>query len=82
MVDDGEHIRHPYSLELSEEGHEVSALANGNNLLKKIDRLQPEVVVLDIRLLDYDGLEQLQEIRNRHNDLPVILCTASFRVDY
>ena len=38
--------------------------------------MQPEVVVLDIRLVDYDGLELLQEIRNCHHDLPVILCTA------
>jgi DNA-binding NtrC family response regulator len=76
VVDDEEHIRHFYSLELSEEGHEVSALANGHNLLRKIDRLQPQVVVLDIRLVDYDGLELLQEIRNCHHDLPVILCTA------
>ena len=33
-------------------------------------------MVLDIRLVDYDGLELLQETRTRHHDLPVILCTA------
>ena len=26
--------------------------------------------------MDYNGLELLQEIRNRHYDLPVILCSA------
>ncbi|MGB6378447.1 MAG: response regulator, partial [Syntrophobacteria bacterium] len=46
------------------------------NLLNRIDSLQPEAVVLDIRLEDYDGLELLQEIRNLYHDLPVILCTA------
>jgi DNA-binding NtrC family response regulator len=44
--------------------------------VKKIDNIRPEVVVLDIRLADYDGLELLQEIRKEHRDLPVILCTA------
>ena len=34
------------------------------------------MVVLDIRLVDYDGLELLQEIRTEHHDLPVILCSA------
>jgi DNA-binding response OmpR family regulator len=76
LVDDEEHIRHYYTAELSEEGHKVFTVASGHNLLKRIDSLQPEVVVLDIRLVDHDGLELLQEIRNRHHDLPVILCTA------
>ncbi len=76
LVDDEEHIRQLYTEELSEEGYEVSTMASGHNLLKRIDSLQPEAVVLDIRLVDYDGLELLQEIRNRYHDLPVILCTA------
>ena len=76
LVDDEEHIRHLYTEELSEEGHKVFTVATGHNLLNRIDSLQPEAVVLDIRLVDYDSLELLQEIRNQHHDLPVILCTA------
>ena len=76
LVDDEEHIRRFYTEELSDEGHEVLTAATGHELLKRIDTLQPEAVVLDIRLVDYDGLELLQEIRNRYRDLPVILCTA------
>ncbi len=76
LVDDEEHIRRLYTEELSEEGHQVFTAASGHNLLKRIDSLQPEAVVLDIRLEDYDGLELLQEVRNQHHDLPVILCTA------
>ena len=76
LVDDEEYIRQLYTEELSEEGHEVSSVATGHNLLRRIDLIQPEVVVLDIKLVDYDGLELLQQIRNRHHELPVILCTA------
>ena len=76
LVDDEEYIRQLYTEELSEEGHEVFTVATGHNLLKRIDLLQPEAVVLDIKLVDYDGLELLQEIRNLYYDLPVILCTA------
>lgn len=76
VVDDEEHIRMLYSEELSEEGYKVWAAATGHELLRRIKSLQPEVVVLDIRLVDYDGLELLQEIRNQYHDLPVILCTA------
>jgi DNA-binding response OmpR family regulator len=76
LVDDEEHIRRLYTEELSEEGHEVFTMASGHNLLNRIDSLQPEAVVLDIKLVDYDGLELLQDIRNLYYDLPVILCTA------
>ena len=76
LVDDEEYIRRLYTEELSEEGHKVFTVASGHNLLKRIDSFQPEAVVLDIRLADYNGLELLQEIRNLYHDLPVILCTA------
>jgi DNA-binding NtrC family response regulator len=76
LVDDEEYVRQLYSEELVEEGHEVVTAASGHDLLRRIDLLQPEVVLLDIRLVDYDGLELLQDIRNHHHELAVILCTA------
>jgi two-component system response regulator (stage 0 sporulation protein F) len=77
LEDDEEDIRRFYSEELADEGHKIWTTATGHDLLKTIDSLKPEVVVLDIKLVDYDGLELLQEeVRNNHHDLPVILCTA------
>ena len=76
LVDDEEYIRLLYTEELSEQGHKVITLASGHELVRKIGGLQPEVVVLDIKLVDYDGLELLQAIRNKYHDLPVILCSA------
>ena len=76
LVDDEEHIRRFYTEELLDEGHEVLTVATGHELLGRIDHLQPEVVVLDIKLVEYDGLELLQEIRYQYHDLPVVLCTA------
>ena len=76
LVDDEEYIRRLYAEELSDEGYEVVTVATGHDLLRKINLSQPSVVILDIKLLDYNGLELLQEIRSRHHDLPVILCTA------
>ena len=47
LVDDEEYIRQLYTEELSEESHEVSSLASGHELLRKIDFFQPEAVILD-----------------------------------
>ena len=63
LVDDEEYIRRFYVEELSEEGYEVVTAASGHNLLRKINLFQPGLVILDIKLMDYDGLELLQEIR-------------------
>ena len=76
LVDDEEYIRLLYSEELGSEGHQVMSTATGHNLLSRIEHLQPDVVVLDIKLVEYNGLELLQTIRNQYHDLPVILCTA------
>lgn len=76
LVDDEQYIRRYYSEALSEEGYEVISVATGHNLLQKIDIIKPDLVVLDIRLVDYDGLELLQDIRNEYHDMPVVICSA------
>ncbi len=76
IVDDEEHIRFLYSEELTDEGYEVITHDSGAGLLELIEREKPDLVVLDIKMVDYNGLDLLQDIRNKYYDLPVILCTA------
>lgn len=83
IVDDEEHIRMLYQVELEDEGYEVITAADGRDLLGLIQRENPDLVVLDIKMAGYNGLDLLQEIRNRFYNLPVILCSAydSFKRD-
>jgi len=76
VVDDEEHIRLLYSEELKEAGYEVITAESGYKLLEKIEEGKPDLVILDIKMVDYNGLDILQDIRNRFYDLPVILSTA------
>lgn len=76
IVDDEEHIRYLYSEELSEAGYEVITADSGYKLLERIEEENPDLVVLDIKMVDYNGLDLLQDIRNKFYDLPVVLCTA------
>ena len=76
VVDDEEHIRLLYSEELSEAGYDVITASDGYKLAERIDKEKPDLVILDIKMVDYNGLDLLQEIRNRFYNLPVILCTA------
>jgi len=83
IVDDEEHIRSLYKLELEDEGHEVLALSTGKALKEKIAEFRPDLIVLDIKMVDMNGLDVLQDIRGKYYDLPVILCSAygSFKGD-
>lgn len=76
VVDDEAHIRLLYTEELTEEGYEVITAEGGLNLLEKIEKEKPDLVVLDIKMADYNGLDLLQDIRNKFYDLPVMLCSA------
>jgi DNA-binding response OmpR family regulator len=76
VVDDEEHIRLLYSEELKEEGYEVVTADSGHKLLDKIEAEEPDLVVLDIKMADFNGLDLLQDIRLKFYDLPVILSTA------
>ena len=76
IVDDEEHIRFLYSEELTEAGYEVITADSGYKLLERIEEERPDLVVLDIKMVDYNGLDLLQDIRNKYYDLPVVLCTA------
>ena len=76
IVDDEDHIRMLYSEELSDEGYQVITADSGNQLLERIAAETPDLIILDIKMAEHNGLDLLQDIRNRHYDLPVILCSA------
>lgn len=83
LVDDEEYIRVLYSDELNEAGYQVVTTATGFNLIEKIEKENPDLVILDIRLRGYNGLELLHDIKDRFNNLPVGICSAydTFRGD-
>ena len=76
IVDDEEHIRFLYSEELSEAGYEVVTADSGYKLMERIEDEKPDLIVLDIKMVDYNGLDLLQDIRNKFYNMPVVLCTA------
>jgi DNA-binding response OmpR family regulator len=83
VVDDEKSIRTLCEEELQEAGYEVFTTGQCRDVLELIASVQPSAVVLDIRMEDCNGLDLLQEIRNAHENLPIILNTAydSYRDD-
>ena len=76
VIDDDQAIRTLYQEELTSEGYEVITTGDCKSLLNTVREQEPDVIVLDIMMQGYNGLDLLQDIRNDHWDLPVILCTS------
>ncbi len=76
IVDDEASIRMLYADELIDEGYEVSTIGEGSRVMALIEKEDPDLIILDIRLGEHDGLDILQDIRNTYHDKPVILCSA------
>ncbi len=83
IVDDEEVIRMLYGEELEEEGYKVVTAGSGHGLMEMIERQKPDLVILDIKMAEHNGLDLLQEIRKSFYNIPVILCSAysSFKGD-
>ena len=61
---------------LKKEGFSVEAVANGREALQKIGKDFFDVVLVDYKMPELDGLQSLREIRRLLPDLPVVMMTA------
>jgi DNA-binding response OmpR family regulator len=66
-----------YSYERFFKGKYSMAYApNGAEAMRQLESFQPDVLVLDMRLPDTDGIALLQRIREQRPTLPVVVTTA------
>ncbi len=84
VADDEMSIRLLYSEELKEEGYEVYMASNGREALEIVEKIPLDLVILDIKMPEMDGIEALRQIKEKRPDLPVILSTAygEYRQDF
>ena len=76
VVDDEENIRQLYKEEFEEMGYEVTMVADGIQALAALDTKKFDLVTLDMRMQDIDGIETLRKMKEKDSTLPVIICTA------
>ncbi|HLB25289.1 MAG TPA: response regulator [Nitrospirota bacterium] len=76
VVDDEEHVRQLFKEELTEEGYEVFLASTGEEAIRMVDEVQPDLVTLDVRMPGMDGIEVLRVLKEKKRELPMIMCTA------
>jgi len=76
IIDDEASLRQTLARILQRAGFEVTTAANGKEGLSLVSQHSFDLVYLDIRMPDMNGLELLKTIHAKFPDLPVILFTA------
>jgi len=76
IIDDEITFRLSLEMILKDEGFEVESAATIKDGWEKIEKTMPFIVLLDIRLPDGNGLELLHQIRERYDEMAVIILTA------
>ena len=81
VVDDEGDSREFVSRFLGRLGHRVTTAQDGRDALRRLLTDAPDVIVLDVRMPNLDGVGLLEVMRSylRFHDLPVILLSAHAR---
>ncbi|WP_446470263.1 nitrogen regulation protein NR(I) [Xenorhabdus stockiae] len=81
IVDDDSSIRWVLERALSGAGMDCVSFENADSVLAALSQNSPEVLLSDIRMPGLDGLSLLNQIRQNHPQLPVIIMTAHSDLD-
>ncbi len=76
IIDDEASLRQTLARILQRAGYEVTTAASGREALDFLAQQSCDLIYLDIRMPDMNGLETLKAIHAQHPDMPVILFTA------
>ena len=76
LVDDDVRLRDLLSRYLTEQGFQVTAIADSSQLDRKLQRDPPHLVVLDLMLPGEDGLSVCRRLRGAGETVPIIMLTA------
>lgn len=81
VVDDEPSISQMLSMALRYDGWQVEVASNGAEAVAHSETYLPDVMVLDIMLPDFDGMQVLSRLRSSGDLVPVLFLTALGSVD-
>jgi len=81
IIEDDDGVRTALAKHLEQHGYRVHAAATGADGMKNLRADPPDLILLDYRLPDADGLELLEEIRRARPEIPVIMMTGFSNVE-
>ena len=76
VVDDDPAVRESLRRSLIFNGYTIVLAADGEEALDKVQSERPDMVILDVMMPKFDGLEVCRELRSQGDDIPILLLTA------
>jgi DNA-binding response OmpR family regulator len=76
VIDDEPNLRRSLTLILQRAGYDVTSASNAEEARKAIKESDFDLIFLDLKMPDINGLDLLPEIRDDHPDTPVLILTA------
>ncbi|MFS0637290.1 response regulator [Mesobacillus foraminis] len=77
IVDDAKFMRVTLRNILKQANHEIVGEAeNGREAVVLYQRLQPDLVTMDITMPEMNGLDAVREIKRNHPQAKIIMCSA------
>jgi two-component system, chemotaxis family, chemotaxis protein CheY len=80
IVDDDELIRKLITLILETAGYTVVEAVNGKDALNKLNGMNVEMIITDLRMPHMDGMEFIKHLRSKpaYRSVPIVAMTAEF----
>ena len=76
IVEDEDNLRDLYAEELEEEGYEIIRAENGKSAVELVKKEPFDLIIMDIRMPEMDGIEALGKVIAQNKKIPVIIYTA------
>jgi DNA-binding response OmpR family regulator len=76
VVEDESSIRNLYKEELIDEGYEVVTAEDGNVGYEMYRCEKPDLITIDLKMPNLNGLELLDKIRKENKTIPIIIYSA------
>lgn len=81
IVEDEKNMVWALTNALKQDGYHIESVLRGDQAMTAIEKIMPDLVILDIKLPGMDGISVLSAIRESFADLPVIMMTAHGTLD-
>lgn len=77
IIEDDAVISQMYRMKFEAEGYEVQVAGNGKIGVDLVEKMRPDIILLDLRMPEMDGTEALKIIRKKNwsKDIPVLILT-------
>ena len=76
IIDDEEDVRSTLKMVLEREGYDIVLAANGEAGLKIAERENPDLIFLDIKMAQMDGMEVLRRLKPVDGNPPVVMISG------